>query len=1050
VRALDKPARRRREGHRAASAPASSPTERHTKPCAPRLESGKAPCPPKTYYRQLLRLIYRLLFLFVAEDRGLLLDPHADPKAQRRYLDLYATRRLRALAVKRAGSPHQDAWLALCLVMNLLDQGCTDLALPALGSFLWRQDALPDLASAALSNQHLFDALEALCVVQDGHVRRPVDWSSVQADELGSIYEALMERVPEVRASVPSLRLKDASGNDRKTTGSYYTPSALVDCLLDTALEPVLDRACQSPTPEDALLALTIVDPACGSGHFLVAAARRTAHRLAKVRCHGLEPSPPDVQRALRDVVGRCIYGVDLNPMAVELCKVSLWMEALQPGRPLSFLDAHIRHGNALLGTTPALSANPVPEKAFEAIGDDDKAVAKRLKKRHKASTLDLFAVGNVWTPNLVAHARALEHSNDATRHDLDAKEQAWRTLQDNDDLRLSWLLADLWCASFVWPKPHGHDEKNPSQDEIYAPVQDLWARARKDPRSIPNYTKQRVQEIAQLYNFFHWHLAFPHVFERGGFDVVLGNPPWERVKLQEQEFFSTHDPKIADAPNAAARKRLIANLPAENPHLWNLWQLASREAEGQSFFLRQSGRYPLCAKGDINTYAIFAEHNRSILNPQGRAGFIVPTGIATDDTTKDYFGDLITKKHLCSLYDFQSGPAFFGDIGHARFKFCLLTLGENKGNIDLSFFSRTIQDQQDIANRFSLSPEDFEILNPNTRTCPTFRSRRDADLNLAIYRRTGVLWRENNINGNPWGLSFMRMLDMANDSNLFRTKKELEAEGWTLEGNHFTRDGQRMIPLIEAKMVHHYNHRFGDYADQLSGSESTSLPDVPDSRLHNPNYMITPRYWVPQAEVHARLEGRWDKQWFLGWRDICRSTDERTVIASIIPFSGVGHTTPIMLTTNPKILNLYSNISSFVFDYIARQKVGGTHLTYGYLKQLPVLPPERYTQPAPWTLGAPLAEWMLPKILELTYTAHDLEPLARDCGYEGPPFLWNPERRAELKAELDAAFFHLYGIYRPDVEYIMDQFPIVRKQDEKLFGCYRTKLDILSYYDKF
>lgn len=290
----------------------------------------------------------------------------------------------------------------------------------------------------------------------------------------------------------------------------------------------------------------------------------------------------------------------------------------------------------------------------------------------------------------------------------------------------------------------------------------------------------------------------------------------------------------------------------------------------------------------------------------------------------------------------------------------------------------------------------------------------------------------------------------MANDSNLFRTKKELEAEGWTLEGNHFTRDGQRMIPLIEAKMVHHYNHRFGDYADQLSGSESTSLPDVPDSRLHNPNYMITPRYWVPQAEVHARLEGRWDKQWFLGWRDICRSTDERTVIASIIPFSGVGHTTPIMLTTNPKILNLYSNISSFVFDYIARQKVGGTHLTYGYLKQLPVLPPERYTQPAPWTLGAPLAEWMLPKILELTYTAHDLEPLARDCGYEGPPFLWNPERRAELKAELDAAFFHLYGIYRPDVEYIMDQFPIVRKQDEKLFGCYRTKLDILSYYDKF
>ena len=496
------------------------------------------------YYRQLLKLVYRLIFLFVAEDREMLLlpDPEGATDAQKnelaaarsRFRRLYATKRLRSLAMKRRGGPHDDGWAALVLVMRQLDRGNPALALPALGSFLWSTDpvdpevpngkrisrAIPDLDTASIANEYLYAALSALCAVQDGPVRRPVDWSGVQADELGSVYEALMERVPRLGSPPLSFALDSAAGNERKTTGSYYTPSSLVDCLLDSALDPVLDEAAKAKYPEKAILELSVVDPACGSGHFLVAAARRIAHRLAVVRCGGIEPSPPDVQHALRDVVGRCIYGVDLNPMAVELCKVSLWMEAIEAGRPLSFLDGHIRHGNALLGTTPELMAKGIPDEAWEPIEGDDKDVAKRLKKENKSwKQTKLFGEGVSFDDTrLAALASAVEDRDDATRDAVDAKEAAWNAL--DAQAKGPRRLADLWCAAFVWPKQAGEAEKA-------APVRGVWETVKGDAAKVPATTARIAGELAKQYDFFHWHLAFPKVFGKGGFDVVLGNPPY-------------------------------------------------------------------------------------------------------------------------------------------------------------------------------------------------------------------------------------------------------------------------------------------------------------------------------------------------------------------------------------------------------------------------------------------------------------------------------------------------------------------------------------------
>ena len=529
VRALD----RLRDGVEAALVAFGSGFLKHRGNDALRSRLASGALTTQDYYRQLLRLAYRLIFLFVAEDRELLLDPKAPPSAKARYTRLYATRRVRQMAQRRRGGAHDDGWHALRLVMRQLDGGCPELALPALGSFLWGSDhvagqrvarAMPDLDAANLTNEDLYGALRVLCTVQDGAVRRPVDWSGVQSDELGSVYEALMERVPRMPGG--RFELATAAGNERKTTGSYYTPDALVQCLLDSALDPVVNDACKTAEPEQAILALKIVDPACGSGHFLVAAARRMAHRLARVRSGGIEPSPPEVQHALRDVVGRCIYGVDINPMAVELCKVSLWMEALEPGRPLSFLDAHIQCGNALLGATPELLEKRdaqgllvgIPDEAFVALEGDDKPTTSEFKKRNKAARGQRSLFGSDDKPldfaGLGDTMRAVTESRDEELADIQRKAAAYDDYLASSAYRRAKLLADAWCAAFVWLKVPGAP--------LLTNADFLGLR---EGRALPDRALAEVDRLAAQYQFFHWHLAFPEVFEGKGTAPVVAPP---------------------------------------------------------------------------------------------------------------------------------------------------------------------------------------------------------------------------------------------------------------------------------------------------------------------------------------------------------------------------------------------------------------------------------------------------------------------------------------------------------------------------------------------
>lgn len=546
----------------------------------------------------------------------------------------------------------------------------------------------------------------------------------------------------------------------------------------------------------------------------------------------------------------------------------------------------------------------------------------------------------------------------------------------------------------------------------------------------MPRDVAGEVRRLAAEYRPFHWEVEFPGVFGRaaGGFDVVLGNPPWERVKLQTREFFAGH-PTVAAAKNAAAMTKAIAALEADDPRLHALWLAALRRSDGESLLVRSSGRYPLCGRGDVNTYSVFAELMRSLIARRGRVGCVVPLGIATDDTTKHFFSDLVERRSLVSLFGFENEEFVFPGIDH-RVTFSLLTLtGEDRPApaAEFVFFARQTSALTDPERRFTLAPEDFALLNPNTRTCPIFRTRRDAEITKGIYRRVPVLVDETRGEaGNPWGVSFMAMFHMANDSHLFRDEPE-----------------PGLVPLYEAKMIHQFNHRFGTYERQTEAqANQNKLPELDEEALANPNLAAMPRYWVAETEVDAALRDKWDRAWLLGWRDITFTKNERTVIAAVIPRVAVGHKFPLSLVdvSPTEIACFLTNLDSFVLDYVARQKLGGTSLTYFVLKQLPVLPPTAQHEDP---------DWLVARVVELTYTVWDLEPFARDLGYDGPPFRWDPDRRFLLRCELDAAFFHLYGLERDDVAYVMDTFPIVRRRDEQAHGEYRTKRVILEIYDE-
>ncbi|ARL21116.1 Eco57I restriction-modification methylase domain-containing protein [Burkholderia pseudomallei] len=1135
-----------------------------------RLASGELT--PDDYFQQLLRLVYRFIFLLTIEERGLLHPEQADPEAVRLYQDGYSLRRLRERARRRrAWDRHADLWQGIKPVFTGLASGQPLLALPALGG-LFAVDQCPDLDGAELGNSSLLTAVHKLAWMHEGNSLTRINWRDMGPEELGSVYESLLELVPQIAQDGRLFRFANAEqsqGNARKTSGSYYTPDPLVQELLDSALEPVIrQRIAGATDPQAALLSITICDPACGSGHFLLAAARRLANHLAQSRAQGT-PSGSDYRHALRDVISHCIYGVDLNPLALELARISLWLEAMTPEKPLGFLDHHLQCGDALLGVLdPAILDQGLPDAAFTVLNGDDKVIAGELKKRNKREreswqralgSADLFR-----QEQLATRIGKVEQLTDDDLCQVAAKEAEWQVARSAARQSRLARLADLYMGAFLLPKV---------DDQPIASSRHLWGVANDEAEPTLPETEAAARGACAQARVLHWWVAFPHIAAQGGFTVMLGNPPWEVSQLGEEEFFAAKAPEIASL-SGEHRKRAITALEQENPRLWGDYQKEKRRFDASNLFYRGSGRYPLTAIGKINTYRLFAETFLQGAESHGSAGIIVPTGIGTDDTAKDYFGHIVGSGKLVSLVDFENSEGVFPGV-HRSYKFCLLTLGQAH-TARFVCFATQVSHLADTRRHFTLTPEEFSLINPNTRTCPIFRSQRDADLTKKLYRQAQVLIREavRTASGelveaelNPWGIRFSQgLFNMTSDSALFIAPEP------------------PILPLYEAKLIHQFDHRWATFVP-APGVAAADWPsrDCTEGEHGDTSYRPVTRYCVSQREVltqiarvprnvakawlalhhtddrgqqqaaatlwlalaqwvagelfrreagnpeangaytdarklhfaprvEARLTSdypacaaamrdagihgkkaiiefaRWAQQdsdvslsddelvilrhfagqptsdtrdralcveldawmdrrspqWLMGWRDICRATDERTVIASVIPRAGVGHTMPLWSSPESPRMQaaLLGCLNSIPLDYIARQKVGGTHLTYGYIKQFPVLPPERYTE-------ADLA-FIVPRVLELTYTAHDLAAWAADLGYTGTPFPWNPERRARLRAELDAYYAHLYGLSEEELRYILDPaevagedypsetFRVLRNNELRDFGQYR------------
>jgi len=1019
-------------------------------------------------YRQLLRLIYRLLFLMVAEARELLLiGSHStravpgvevavdDVEKGRIYREYYSVERLRRLAEKpsyrREG--FQDLWQGLRVTFKLFDENWRGqlLGLSPLNGDLFGSDTLPDIENCAIDNYDLLKAIKNLSLYVDkSKLLRRVNYSSLDVEELGSVYESLLDFHPQITQRQGKYEFELVYGSDRKTTGSFYTPPQLVQQLIKTALEPVIEdklRKAEEQTNnsnnyelritnyELNLLSLKIVDPACGSGHFLLAAARRIGKELARIRTGETEPGKEPLNLAIRDVIQNCIYGVDLNPLAVDLCKVALWIEGFYSGMPLNFLDHRIKCGNSLVGVLDLeVLQEGIPDAAYKAVTGDNKTLSTQLKKRNKKERenqgqLSIFDILETERTEYIENARVLGEIAETTPQEVREKQARYkdsRNQEKNPGWWRDFSACNLWTAAFFM----GLTEEN---------LQLLPTSAALSQLLRGNSSTQKVVDAANKLGeekrFFHWCLEFPEVFEQGGFDCVLGNPPWELLQIAEKEFFASRSAEIANAANKAAREKLIKELPKKNPELALAFEKTKHDADAQNKFIRESGRFPLTAVGKINTYAVFAETTRNLIANDGRVGVILPVGIATDDTTKNYFGDLIESQSLASLIGFENEAFIFPSVHHA-FKFCTLAITGKDVKVkqaDLSFFCRNFSDTNNQQRHFNLSSAEIALINPNTLTCPVFRTYIDAEITKKIYQRTPVLENERT-GSNPWGISFMQgLFNMSNDSGLFKNEP-----------------GNSLVPLYEAKMFHQFDHRWATYNDD------GETRDLSHKEKGDASFSVQPRYWLSRHEIENKLSDKWKKDWLLSFRRISNTTNERTLISTIFPKFGCGDSVFIVIPKSD-IASLAScllaGLNSLVFDFVTRQKMGGTNLNFFIVKQLPVLPPKTYTQEN--------IDFIAPRVLELVYTAWDMQPFALDMGYDGEPFIWNSNRRAILRAELDAYYAKLYGLTRDELRYILDPadiygadfpsetFRVLKNNEIKQFGEYRTQRLVLEAWDK-
>ena len=530
----------------------------------------------------------------------------------------------------------------------------------------------------------------------------------------------------------------------------------------------------------------------------------------------------------------------------------------------------------------------------------------------------------------------------------------------------------------------------------------------------------------------------------------MIGNPPWDRMRIEPVEWFASRRREIALAHRSADRKQMIEELRKSGDPLAIAFDDATCQVERGTRVIRTCGDYPQLGAGELNLYALFVERAMALAKPDGMVGLITPSGIASDKNAARFFKSVATEGRLVAFLDFENkrhgGALFFADV-HAQFKFCVLVASPASvaETTKYAFFLHDLTELFDGNRCFPLSPDDFAKVNPNTGTAPIFRSRRDAELTTSVYSRLPVLVNHTLADAEcVWPVKYVRMFDMSLASKLFRTRSELENDerAWPVGGNRYDSSSAHWVPLYEGKMIWHFDHRAASVLVNQENPHRPAYPAATQKEQHSdPNFTVTPQFWIG-AQDQEELD-----RYALAFRDVTNPTDRRTFDACFIPHRYAGNTLPVLTESRglcSELAPLCANFNAIVFDYICRQKVQKNHLNWYIVEQLPVVPPDRYEQVRFGSKSA--LEIVRQAVLELTYTAHDMAHFARDMGYVDeagevlPPYAWDEERRFQLLAKLDAVYFHLYGItHRDDIQYVFSTFPVISREQEREFGRYRS-----------
>ena len=1121
------------------------------------------------YNHQLMRLMYRFLFIFCLEERGIVhtrltkdditqrlavlqahalqdklaaernaaleqettVEPYAEPvtgddtwfeqgtfnidwdeepekedepitrstvvrdygRARALYDEGYSLQRMRDMSLKqRLYTDYHDLWESVKVVFKAFATGEELLALPALGG-LFTEDQCPDLMDVNLTNADLLHAMRLMRWAKLQGVVSRIDYANMNTEELGSLYEGLLELVPVVKFVNDHDRhsftfdFAQGNANERKSSGSYYTPDSLVQSLIETALNPVIEQKLKEHPndPETALLSLKVIDPACGSGHFLLAAARRIAAVIMEQKAYLGAPANVEYRKTLHEVISHCIYGVDLNPMAVELARMALWLEGFAENKPLSFIDHHLLVGNALLGVMDIdVLKLGIPSDAYKpqapigkgqyALTLSDKTVCATLKKRNtKERKVFIENQMDTGLNGLASLGSAIQHlgyinldqlAADTLQAEENKAAQNTRNQQAIEDT-VEFKACNLLLSAFLSEKTQATESLVPTCKDLDQLLTDPEGFAQSHAAML-----EHAHQVCADNHVLHWPFAFMEVMAKGGFDCVLGNPPWDKPQLEDEQWFAPRYPEIASASTGAKRTKMIDLLAAGQlayelgskhdseeqrefeQNLFAEYVKANFQALMPSGFMHvpaeEGGRFPLTGLGRTNLFAYFAELALNLKKESGTVGMVLPAGILLDDATKRFTQEVFSEGLVHSVYHFNNTAGIFPDVD-GRYTFVLLSLAQ-ADKADCVFYATDPKQLENEKLHLSYEPGDIELINPNTQTALLVRSEYDLELCRKLYHAAPILFKENaagHIIGNPWQAQTFQMFNMTTASGNFITLDKAGAENARAQG---------LVPLYEGKMFWQFDHRYsslGLFGEDGTGSLFEPKPVVLDFKQQT-NYSIVPRYWIPSHLVQERWQQKgWKQPWTIAWRDIARATDERTVIASVLPAAvGVGNTAGLLmpLVDDKHAACLLAVLNSLVVDFIERIKQSSAHVNLYYLKQLPILPPEAFSPED--------VEFIASRVAQLTRTADDINAVWLT---EYPAYTFQePRARLSIRAQLDAYIAKMYGLTREELAYILDPtavmgpdhpsvtFPGLKRKETELYGEYLTQRLVLTAYD--